>query len=183
MLFLDLVSKQIRYFIYSLTNETNETSETNELGSDSNNNRQKICNLTFEGTMDRDAISEINGIDHVNTTETKYVYYTEKRHASTTIQNREEGSVQDWRMRERLKTISGALILCLNIGVDPPDVVKPSPCAKLECWVDPFVLPPAKALDAIGKNLQAQYEQLSIRTRYKQYLDPSVDEMKKFCTN
>ncbi|CAG8728313.1 6979_t:CDS:1, partial [Racocetra fulgida] len=91
--------------------------------------------------------------------------------------------VQDWRMRERLKTVSGALVLCLNIGVDPPDIVKPSPCAKLECWVDPFSVPPTKALDAIGKNLQAQYEQLSIRTRYKQYLDPSVDEMKKFCTN
>ncbi|CAG8664921.1 6272_t:CDS:1, partial [Racocetra persica] len=86
-------------------------------------------------------------------------------------------------MRERLKTVSGALVLCLNIGVDPPDIVKPSPCAKLECWVDPFSVPPTKALDAIGKNLQAQYEQLSIRTRYKQYLDPSVDEMKKFCTN
>ena len=79
--------------------------------------------------MDRDTISETNGIDQVNTTETKYVYYTEKRHTSTTVQNREEGSVQDWRMRERLKTVSGALILCLNIGVDPPDVVKPSPCA------------------------------------------------------
>ena len=24
------------------------------------------------------------------------------------------------------------LTLCLNIGVDPPDVVKPDPCAKLE---------------------------------------------------
>ncbi|EXX56606.1 Kog1p [Rhizophagus irregularis DAOM 197198w] len=133
--------------------------------------------------MDQDAISGTNEIDQTNTTEAKYVYYTEKRHISTTVQNREEGSVQDWRMRERLKTVSGALVLCLNIGVDPPDVVKPSPCAKLECWVDPFALPPAKALDAIGKNLQAQYEQLSIRTRYRQYLDPSVDEMKKFCTN
>src|SRR6266498_2992150 len=170
MLFLDLVSKQIRHFIYSLTNETNE------INSDSNNNRQKICVSTPERTMDRDAINEIKEIEHVNTTETKYVYYTEKRHTSTAVQAREEGSVQDWRMRERLKTVSGALVLCLNIGVDPPDVVKPSPCAKLECWVDPFALPPAKALDAIGRNLQAQYEQLSIRTRYKQYLDPSVDE-------
>jgi regulator-associated protein of mTOR len=29
--------------------------------------------------------------------------------------------------------------------------------------------------------LQEQYETLSLRTRYKQYLDPSVDETKKFC--
>ncbi|CAG8530543.1 8144_t:CDS:2 [Ambispora leptoticha] len=113
----------------------------------------------------------------------KYTYFTEKRHNPTSFtQNQEENSVQDWRMRERLKTVSGALVLCLNIGVDPPDVVKPSPCAKLECWIDPFSLPSQKALDAIGKSLQQQYEQLSIRTRYKQYLDPSVDEIKKFCT-
>src|ERR1051325_9292599 len=98
MLFLDLVSKQIHHFIYSLTDEKNEPSERKELGCDNNNynNWQKIWDLTFEGTMDRVAISETNGIDQVNTTETKYVYYTEKRHTSTTVQNREEGSVQDW---------------------------------------------------------------------------------------
>lgn len=26
-------------------------------------------------------------------------------------------------------------MLCLNIGVDPPDVVKTSPCARKECWI------------------------------------------------
>ena len=56
----------------------------------------------------------------------------------------------DWRMRDRLKTVSVALLLCLNIGIDPPDAVKTIPCgiklffflAKTECWVDPFTLPP-----------------------------------------
>ncbi|KAG9295921.1 hypothetical protein G9A89_006660 [Geosiphon pyriformis] len=134
-------------------------------------------------TMDHNGHEEFQAGDHEIATLERYTYYTEKRHISFSNQTREENSVQDWRMRERLKTVSGALVLCLNIGVDPPDIVKPSPCAKLECWVDPFSLPPPKALDAIGKNLQQQYEQLSIRTRYKQYLDPSVDEMKKFCTN
>ncbi|CAG8631166.1 6799_t:CDS:2 [Cetraspora pellucida] len=133
--------------------------------------------------MNQDVNVPVINFDHTNTLETKYVYFNENRHGSSRTVNREETPVQDWRMRERLKTVSGALVLCLNIGVDPPDIVKPSPCAKLECWVDPFSVPPTKALDAIGKNLQAQYEQLSIRTRYKQYLDPSVDEMKKFCTN
>jgi regulator-associated protein of mTOR len=33
----------------------------------------------------------------------------------------------------------------------------------------------------IGKNLQQQYETLSIRTRYKQHLDPFVEDTKKFC--
>lgn len=74
-----------------------------------------------------------------------------------------------------------ALVTCLNIGTDPPDIVKTAPCAKLECWVDPFSLPVTKALEQIGKHLQQQYETLSMRTRYKIYLDPSIEETKKFC--
>ena len=35
----------------------------------------------------------------------------------------------------KMKTWSVALVLCLNIGVDPPDVVKTSPCARKECWI------------------------------------------------
>jgi regulator-associated protein of mTOR len=27
------------------------------------------------------------------------------------------------------------LVLCLNVGVDPPDVIKISPCARMECWI------------------------------------------------
>lgn len=33
-----------------------------------------------------------------------------------------------------MKTVSVALVLCLNVGVDPPDLVKTDPCARLECW-------------------------------------------------
>ncbi|GAO50281.1 hypothetical protein G7K_4411-t1 [Saitoella complicata NRRL Y-17804] len=111
-----------------------------------------------------------------------YMYYADKRHDTSGNPRISTSSVlQDWRMRERLKTVSAALVVCLNIGVDPPDIVKTSPCAKLECWIDPFSLPASKSLEAIGKNLQQQYETLSMRTRYKQYLDPSVEETKKFC--
>jgi len=35
----------------------------------------------------------------------------------------------------QMKTVSVALVLCLNVGVDPPDVLKTSPCARLECWI------------------------------------------------
>lgn len=87
-------------------------------------------------------------------------------------------------MKDRLKTVSAALAICLNIGVDPPDVVKTNPTAKLECWVDPTSTTgggQTKIMEQIGKKLQEQYETLSLRTRYKQYLDPSVDETKKFC--
>lgn len=73
-------------------------------------------------------------------------------------------------------------MLCLNIGVDPPDVVKTQPCARLEAWVDPVnVMDQKKAIEQIGRNLQQQYETLSTRTRYKQSLDPCVDDAKRVC--
>jgi hypothetical protein len=35
----------------------------------------------------------------------------------------------------KMKTVSAALVLCLNIGVDPPDVVKTNLSSKIECWI------------------------------------------------
>jgi len=118
-----------------------------------------------------------------NASQVFYMYYTDKRHETGGNPKAETQHfpLQEWRMRDRLKTVSAALVLCLNIGVDPPDIVKTNPCAKLECWVDTTAHPAAKALEMIGKNLQQQYETLSIRTRYKQYLDPFVEDTKKFC--
>ena len=29
-----------------------------------------------------------------------------------------------------MKTVSVALVICLNVGVDPPDVTKTDPCAR-----------------------------------------------------
>ncbi|KAL5043499.1 hypothetical protein BDW71DRAFT_187813 [Aspergillus fruticulosus] len=117
-----------------------------------------------------------------------YMYFTEKRHETNGFPRDPAGSwpSQDWRMKDRLKTVSAALAICLNIGVDPPDVVKTNPTAKLECWVDPTSTTGGgnnKLMEQIGKKLQEQYETLSLRTRYKQYLDPSVDETKKFCVS
>jgi regulator-associated protein of mTOR len=90
-------------------------------------------------------------------------------------------------MRDRLKTVSAVLALCLNIGVDPPDVVKTNPCAKEECWIDPATVQSSSSgnapLTAIGKALTAQYEQLSLRTRYRVALDPTVEETKKHATS
>ncbi|CAL8465312.1 g4847 [Coccomyxa elongata] len=91
----------------------------------------------------------------------------------------EQGIVSKWRQKERLKTTAVALVLCLNIGVDPPDVIKISPCARLECWVDPLSMQPPKALETIGKNLQAQYERWQPRAKYKTHLDPTMDDVKK----
>lgn len=42
---------------------------------------------------------------------------------------------------------------------------------------------PQKTLEAIGLNLQKQYERWQPRARYKQSLDPTVDEVKKLCSS
>ncbi|KAL6361565.1 hypothetical protein LRP88_05035 [Fusarium phalaenopsidis] len=110
-----------------------------------------------------------------------YMYFTDKRHETTGKPKPLQYELQDWRQRDRLKTVSAALAVCLNIGVEPPDQLKTNPGAKLEAWTDPTIPPIQKALENIGKALQAQYETLAIRARYKQYLDPSVEETKKFC--
>ena len=118
---------------------------------------------------------------------TFYMYYTDKRHDSSGVPFETSGAwrSQDWRMKDRLKTVSAALAICLNIGVDPPDVIKTSPTAKLEAWTDPngSTGGSTKQMELIGRKLQEQYETLALRTRYKQYLDPSIEETKRFCVS
>lgn len=80
-----------------------------------------------------------------------------------------------------MKTGCVALVLCLNISVDPPDVIKISPCARMECWIDPFSMAPPKALETIGKTLHSQYDRWQPKARYKLQLDPTVEEVKKLC--
>ena len=53
----------------------------------------------------------------------------------------------------------------------------------LECFLDPLSMSPQKALETIGSNLQKQYERWQPRARYKQSLDPTVEEVKKLCTS
>jgi hypothetical protein len=91
-------------------------------------------------------------------------------------------SAQTWRMRERMKTVSVALVVCLNVGVDPPDVKKTEPCARMECWINPLSLNAQRALESIGNNLQKQYERWQPRARYRQSLDPTVEEVRRLAT-
>lgn len=125
---------------------------------------------------------------------TFYIYFDDKRHNTNGNPITEEMKKQpeyyktyqpitDWKvMKDRQKTISAAIVLCLNLGVDPPDIMKTYPCAKLEAWCDPSTYPDTKkAIELIGKTLQSQYETLSLRTRYKQSLDPCVEDVKRFC--
>lgn len=123
-----------------------------------------------------------------------YIYFDDKRHNANgspilaAMKRDPEVAknyqpIVDWKvMKDRQKTILAVLVLCLNLGVDPPDVMKTYPCAKLESWCDPTAYTDTrKALEQIGKNLQTQYETLSLRTRYKQLLDPCVEDVKRFC--
>ncbi|CAG10764.1 unnamed protein product, partial [Tetraodon nigroviridis] len=77
----------------------------------------------------------------------------------------------------RMKTVSVALVLCLNVGVDPPDVVKTSPCARLECWIDPLSMSPQKALETIGANLQKQYENWQPRVKLERKKESNTAHM------
>ncbi|KAI0770609.1 raptor N-terminal caspase like domain-containing protein [Fomes fomentarius] len=89
-----------------------------------------------------------------------------------------------WRAAPgKIKTAHAALVLCLNIDVDPPDIVKTNLCAVLEAWVDPHTMPSHKALEVIGQNLQHQFEGLNPKILYKPLLDPSKDDLKRFCAN
>lgn len=123
-----------------------------------------------------------------------YIYFDDKRHNTNGNPITEDMKkskalyknyqpITDWKvMKERQKTISAVLVLCLNLGVDPPDVMKTHPCAKYEAWCDGSQFSDTKkAIETIGRNLQTQYETLSLRTRYKQSLDPCVEDVKRFC--
>ena len=88
-----------------------------------------------------------------------------------------------WRSKERMKTTGVVLVLCLNIGTDPPGIVKPYPCARKECWLDPFVHSKQKSLEIIGNALQQQYEKWQLKAKYKQCLDPTPEDLKRVCIN
>lgn len=53
----------------------------------------------------------------------------------------------------------------------------------INIFPDPLSVSPQKALETIGSNLQKQYERWQPRARYKQSLDPTVEEVKKLCTS
>ncbi|VVC26896.1 Hypothetical protein CINCED_3A010388 [Cinara cedri] len=109
------------------------------------------------------------------------ICFTQKRHCEEI--KCINTTVNTWRLKERMKTVSVALVLCLNVGVDPPDTIKIQPCARQECWIDPLMMVPQKALEMIGSSLQKQYERWQPRARYKQTLDPTLDDVKKLCNS
>lgn len=64
-----------------------------------------------------------------------------------------------------MKTVSVALVFCLNIGVDPPDIERPIPCARKQAWINPNTSNPQKSAQKIATSLQKIYERLQPRAR------------------
>lgn len=48
-------------------------------------------------------------------------------------------------------------------------------------FVDPMSMSPQKGLETIGNGLLKQYERWQPRARYKQLLDPTIEEVRKVC--
>lgn len=110
-----------------------------------------------------------------------------KEKESTIATEQNEEVTPSWRLKERMKTVGVGLILALNIGTDPPDVVKPNPCAKLQCWMDPTSTSRSKALLKIGELLEAQYQkwqgQQRTKLKTKKALDPTIDDVRNVCNS
>lgn len=87
--------------------------------------------------------------------------------AKTSAEYGKRPVINTWRLKERMKTSGVALVICLNNGVDPPDVQKPNPCARKECWIDTTDLNKSKAVESIGVALQQQYEKWQSKVKYK----------------
>ncbi len=115
---------------------------------------------------------------------TDHVFLMDEWHNNDFFSSPEDEEVKSaWRNKERLKTVGVALVLCLNIGTDPPESLKPSPCARKECWIEPNPQTKAKSLELIGNSLQKQYEKWQPKAKFKQCLDPTPEDLHRVCAN
>ena len=113
---------------------------------------------------------------------TDNIYFADPWHTSEFfVAPKEDISKANWRNKERLKTVGVAVVLCLNIGTDPPESMKPNPCARKEAWTDPVPLQKKKSLEIIGNCVQKQYEKWQSKAKFKQCLDPTPDELHRLC--
>lgn len=110
--------------------------------------------------------------------------------ATPTQQTQQPIIKPSWRLRDRMKTVGVGLIMALNVGTDPPDMVKPHPSAKLQCWMDPSSVTRAKAKEKIGERLEKQYARWqqqrntsssSRSFKNRKALDPTVEDVRALC--
>ncbi|CAM9711010.1 unnamed protein product, partial [Ectocarpus fasciculatus] len=104
-----------------------------------------------------------------------------------------------WRLRELTRTFNVGIILCLNFGTDPPDVVRTPPCAVKQCWIDPKTcagMSARETAEVIGRALQRQYDTLQPNkpagsrqaaggsrqtAKYQRAEDPSIEAVREVC--
>lgn len=92
----------------------------------------------------------------------------------------------DWRLTDKMKTVGMGLVMALKIGTDPPDVVKPHPCAVLQCWLDPRGESRSDAVEHIGQRLEEQYAKcqqtrVARPLRRRRVMDPTVEDVRNLC--
>ncbi|KAJ1657473.1 Target of rapamycin complex 1 subunit kog1, partial [Coemansia sp. RSA 25] len=109
----------------------------------------------------------------------------------------------DWRGQDKLRTVGSLLVVCLHLGIEPPDSVRPKKSAVLEAWVDPTApvqvpTPEELALQAttnngvqrsaarerspikaIGESLLRQFEQLHRHAKYKPLMECVMEDLRK----
>jgi WD40 repeat protein len=93
-----------------------------------------------------------------------------------------------WRLKDRMKTVGIGIVLALNIGTDPPDLIKPNNGAVLEAWMDPSSVSRSKAREMIGERLEQQYGrwQLARGTgrpaiKFRRVSDPTIEDVRALC--
>ena len=88
-----------------------------------------------------------------------------------------------WRTKDKLKIVNGGVLMCLNLGTPPPDVVKPKQCATMQAWFDPTHFPQTKALEVIARNVNDHYMRCQPKLKLKVNMDPTADDVKRLCTS
>lgn len=168
-------SRSSQSLVSSLTSLTNTI--TNSLTNFSLNTESNPHTLDLN-MSDTFYVTPINELEKLDDWKKPLAFQAAHHHENLNVSDAIE---VEWRLRDRMKTVSVALVMCLHIGVDPPDLTKSNPCSKLECWIDPFALSPKRALETIAAELQRQYERWQSKARYKSSLDPTQDDIKKLC--
>ena len=101
-------------------------------------------------------------------------------------QSLQESISTNWRQvlrKDKIKTVGVGLILCLNIGVAPPDASEKGPHDEIvEGWTTlTWMERPETGVEAVAKQLQMQYQQYQPRAHFRNGLDPTVSVVRKIC--
>lgn len=97
-----------------------------------------------------------------------------------------EMSLNLWRSRDRLLIRQVGLILCLNIGTEPPD--RERTVGSEEAGVDLSQVQAnsatmiQNAMDEVSRRLQRQYERLEPKARLRTAADPKLEDVRKLVT-